>query len=71
MPYAFSRISDSVILDLVCAGEMAFAVFEFEEEPASARVLGESNRFDHGGIARLLIADCSSLQEAHWLMRGH
>jgi hypothetical protein len=68
MPYAFSRISDSVSLDRDRAGEIALELegFEFVFELGSLRELGESSRLDQGGIAQLLIVD-GSVRVAHWL----
>jgi hypothetical protein len=55
MPYAFSSISDSVILNRACAGEPGFVLAGFG--PGSLRGLGESSRLDQGGIAQLSIVN--------------
>ncbi len=57
IPYAFSKISDSVTLDLDRAGDAALASTGFE--PGSLRELGESSRLDQGGIAQLSIVNSS------------
>jgi hypothetical protein len=50
MPYAFSSISDSVILNRACAAEPGFVLAGFG--PGSLRGLGGSSRLDQGGIAQ-------------------
>ena len=57
IPYAFSKISDSVTLDLERAGDAALTSTGFG--PGSLRELGESSRLDQGGIAQLSIVDSS------------
>ena len=54
IPYAFSKISDSVTLDLDRAGDAALT-----STGGSLRELGESSRLDQGGIAQLSIVDSS------------
>ena len=55
MPYAFSSISDSVILNRACAEEPGFVLAGFG--PGSLRGLGGSSRLDQGGIAQLSIVN--------------
>jgi hypothetical protein len=55
MLYAFSSISDSVILNRACAGEPGFVLAGFG--PGSLRGLGESSLLDQGGIAQLWIVN--------------
>jgi hypothetical protein len=57
IPYAFSKISDSVILDLDRAGDAVLTSTGFG--PGSLRELGESSRLDQGGIAQLSIVNSS------------
>lgn len=57
IPYAFSRISDSVILDFDRAGDAVLESTGFG--PGSLRELGESIRLDQGGIAQHSIVNSS------------
>jgi hypothetical protein len=59
MLYAFSRISDSVILNRVCAGEPGFV--RTESGPDSFLGLGESSRLGQGGIAQLSMVNCKGM----------
>ena len=68
MPYAFSSISDSEILDRVRAGEAETAPTGFG--PDSLRELGESSRLGQGGIAQLSIVN-RSIEVAHRVSVAH
>ena len=67
MPYAFSKISDSVILDRALAGEAELAMAEVGV--GSLRELGESRRLDQGGMADLSTVDCGQCI-GHWCLDG-